>query len=70
MHGHSLLTVQIVKFSQLGHKSYQYSEWKLEEGGGGADLSDVSYTITAQCRICIHLFVPPMFTQSFERTKD
>lgn len=35
MHGHSLLTVQIVKFSQLGHKSYQCSEWKL--GGGGGD---------------------------------
>lgn len=62
MHGHSLLTVPIVKFSQLGHKSYQCSEWKLEEGGGGTDLSDVSYTITAQCRICIHLFVPLMFT--------
>lgn len=34
MHGHSLLTVQIVKFSQLGHKSYQCSEWKFWEGEG------------------------------------
>lgn len=56
MHGHSLLTVQIVKFSQLGHKSYQCSEWKLEEGGG-TDLSDVSYSITAQCRICIYIYL-------------
>lgn len=39
MHGHSLLTVQIVKFSQLGHKSYQGSEWKLGEGGGETDLT-------------------------------
>lgn len=34
MHGHSLLTVQIVKFSQLGHKSYQCSgSWRREGGG-------------------------------------
>lgn len=42
MHGHSLLTVQIVKFSQLGHKSYQCSEWNLGGGGVETDLSVVS----------------------------
>lgn len=45
MHGHSLLTVQIVKFSQLGHKSYQYSEWKLEEGGGGGQTCLMCLTL-------------------------
>lgn len=46
MHGHSLLTAQIVKFSQLGHKSYQCSEWKLEEGGGGQT-----------CLMCLTLYI-------------
>lgn len=64
MHGHSLLTVQIVKFSQLGHKSYQCSEWKLEEGGGGGQTCLMCLTLLLHNAgfACIHLFVPPMFT--------
>lgn len=63
MPGHSLfslLTVQIVKLSQA---IYLVSLVSGNWGGGVWERPVVvSYTITAQCRICIHLFVPPMFT--------
>lgn len=55
MHGHSLLTVKIVKFSQA------INLVSLVSGRRGGE-SIVSYTNCTMQDLNIHLYVPPMFT--------